>query len=230
MKYLFSLFKILLLVLATACANAQTSLSSPEATYGLDPLLHNGSFYNYHIPSDTKGTPFFNGPDFVEGSVNLRGIYYDHLSLKYDVVNQLLIFQYQKPEGGVQHIVLSEAWLESFDLGSTHFELFAAQDTLRQIYQVIGKGKHRILYTWTKERILDNTSGASHFVFSKLKKKMYLLHGELIDEFKNNKSLTSLFEENKQPMIKKYIAQQRINVKKADDQVMTSLITYCNSL
>jgi|WetSurMetagenome_2_1015567.scaffolds.fasta_scaffold197863_1 hypothetical protein len=230
MKYLFNLSKLLLIVLATSGANAQSSLMSPEQTYGLDPLLHNGSFYSYHIPSDTQGTPYFNGPDFVEGTVTLRAITYDHLSLKYDVLNQLLIFQYQTETGGAQHIVLSDAWMEAFSLGKIHFELFALQDTLKQIYQVMGSGSRRILYAWSKERTLDNTTGASHFVFTKLKKKAYLLSHQTIVPYKNNKSWTLLFEEGKQSLIKKHLAQQRINVKTANDQVMTELITYCNSL
>jgi hypothetical protein len=209
---------------------AQPALSSPDETYGLDPLLHNGSFYSYFIPSDTEGTPYFSGPDFVTGTVSIRGVRYEQLALKYDVVNQVLVYQYQNPTGGVQRLVLSDAWMESFDLGKAHFELHAFQDTVKHIYQVIGAGTNKVLYAWSKQRTLDNQMGSSHFTFTKLKKKTYLLTGLNIQEFKNNKEWTLLFDADKQSMIKKYLAQQRINVKKASDQVMAQLITYCNSL
>jgi hypothetical protein len=230
MKYLFGITILILFLLMTPGVRAQSVISSTDKTYGLDPLLHNGPFYSYHIPSDTKGTPYFSGPDYVKGSVSLRGIRYDHLDLKYDVLNQLLIFQYQNAEGGAQHIVLSDAWLESFDLGDTHFELFAVQDTLKQIYQVIGSGSRRILYAWSKERTLDNQMGSNHFMFTKLKKKTFLQIDQNITPYKNNKGWTSLFDAGKQSMIKKHLVQQHINVKTASDQVMSELITYCNSL
>jgi len=209
---------------------AQAALPDPEKTYGLDPLLHNGSFYSYFISSDTEGTPYFNGPDFVTGSVLLRGVQYDDLSLKYDVVNQVLVFQYQNPTGGVQRLVLSDAWMESFDLGTTHFELYAFQDTLKHIYQAIGKGDKRVLYAWSKQRTLDNQMGSSHFTFTKLKRKSYLLSAGSIREYRNNKDWATLFGADKQSMIKKYLMQHRINVKNASDEVMGGLITYCNSL
>jgi hypothetical protein len=192
--------------------------------------LHNGSFYSYFVPSDTKGHPFFSGPDFVTGAVSLRGVRYDHLALKYDVVNKLLVFQYQNPTGGVQRLVLSDAWMESFDLGPTHFELYTFQDTVKHIYQAIGKGPQKILYSWNKQRTLDNQMGSSHFTFTPLKKRSYLYSGQTITEYKNNKGWTHLFEASKQSMIKKYLVQHHINVRKAADQVMNELITYCNSL
>ena len=230
MRHIPGLLTILLLLVAAMRMHAQPSLSSTDQTYGLDPLLHNGSFYSYFIPSDTEGTPFFSGPDFVTGSVTLRDVRYDHLALKYDVVNQQLVFQYQNPNGGVQRLVLSDAWMQSFDLGNIHFELFAAQDTVKHIYQVLGSGFNQVLYGWSKQRTFDNRMGYSHFKFTKLKKKMYLLSNGDIREFKNNKGFTTLFDPAKQPAIKKYLMQQHIKVTKATDQVMTGLITYSNSL
>ena len=230
MKYLFGLSTFILLTFIPLGMDAQSPVSTPDETYGLDPLLHNGSFYNYHVPFDTEGTPFFSGPDYVDGSVRIRGVSYPHLLLKYDVVNQVLLFQYQNATGGAQHIVLSDAWLESFDLGATHFELFVSQDTLKQIYQVIGQGSTRVFYGWSKERELDTHTGSSHFMFSKLKKKTYLFSNGKLQAYKNNKTWTSLFDPGVQSLIKKYLAERHINVKTASDQVMAALITYCNSL
>jgi hypothetical protein len=221
-----------LLIVITVCigARAQATLGAADKTYGLDPLLHNGSFYNYHIPSDTKGNPFFNGPDFVEGTVKLRGITYGHVSLEYDVVNQLVLYQYVLPAGGVQHIVLSDAWMESFTLGDRYFELYPAADSLKQIFQVIGTGKDRILYAWSKVRTLNNQVGASHFVFSPLRKKMYGFRDGDMVEFKNNKQWLGLFPQGEQIALKKYLAQHHINLKKADDQMIKALIIYAQTL
>jgi len=230
MKNRFGAFILGFLVFLTPKVSAQIPISPTDKTYGLDPRLHNGTFYSYHIPSDTKGTPYFSGPDYVQGSVTIRGIMYDHLALKYDVLNQVLIFQYQNPDGGAQHIVLSDAWLEAFNLGEIHFELFAWQDTLKQIYQVIGSGSERILYVWRTERRLDNTTGSNHFVYSPLKKKSYLLSGQSLQEYKTNKDWSRLFGAEKQPLIKKHLVQQHISVRSATDRTMTELLSYSNSL
>ena len=54
-------------------SNAQPAHAVDDELYGPDPLLHNGRFYSYYIPSTTTGTPYFNGPEFVKGSAESKG-------------------------------------------------------------------------------------------------------------------------------------------------------------
>lgn len=229
MKYLFQvLFATMLFTASQGIAQPVVSADDNE-WFGLDPLLYNGRFYTYFVPSSTKGTPYFNGPDFVTGSVTLRGITYMDLPLKYDVINQQLILQYMRKDGGIKKIILSEAWLEAFSLGNDHFELYTMEDSIKQIYQVIGNGSCRILYTWSKYLNLDPKTGSHRYIFSELEKKEYLLSENIIMPYKNNKSFVALFQPSKQTMLKKYLQHEHINVKKASDEVMTELVIFCNS-
>lgn len=208
---------------------AQPASDYPDEAYGLDPLLYNGRIYSYHIPSGTAGTPYFHGASFVDGTVTLRGVRYTGLPLKYDVINQQLILQYQLREGGVQQLILSEAWLEKFTIGDTYFEMIPVRDTVRQIAQVIGTGARRIVYTWTKELKLDSRLGSRSYVFTKAKKRAYLQSGQGCHEFLRNRSFVLLFDESQQPDIRKYLQQHHLNLKKATDSALSELIHYCHT-
>lgn len=229
MKYRFHILFVTLLFTSIQ-GLAQPIATNDNELYGLDPLLYNGRFYTYFIPSGTKGTPYFNGPDFVNGSVTLRGITYTDLPLKYDVINQQLILQYQRKDGGIKKIIISEAWLESFNLGNAHFELFTMEDSIKQIYQVIGNGSFQILYKWSIYLNLDTKQGGPHnYAFSPLVKKEFLLSENTLMPFKNNKSFVNLFNPSQQTILKKYIKSRHINVKKASDEEMTGLVSFCNT-
>ena len=230
MKILFriSLVILLLYVPASVCGQSLNTIS--DKAYGLDPLLYNGILYTYLLPPGTSGTPFFNGPDFVKGFVTLRGLTYDDLWLKYDVFNQQLILQYKTSTGADNQIIISDAWLEKFNLGNTHFELLAIQDTLKRIYQVMGTSRYHIIYFWSKEEALDSRTGATNRVFTLPKKESYLLTGMKMYRYVNNRSFIALFDPAKRAMLKKHLRQQKINVKKASDLAITELINYCNTL
>jgi hypothetical protein len=209
---------------------AQQSFTAYDETYGHDPLLFNGKFYNYPIPSGTVGTPFFNGPDFVEGTATVRGLTYTNLLMKYDIVNQQIILQHKPISGGTQQVVLSETWLESFTLGDTKFEVFIPADTIREIYEVIGSGPVRVLYSWNKVLKFNTGYGSGNFIFSKAYKRSFLLMDGNLVKYKSNKNFISLLDPSKQGAVKKYLVRQHIQVKKASNQVMAELVNYCNTL
>ena len=229
MKIFFCTSFVLSMIFASVGTYAQPSNDNPEKVYGLDPQLYNGKVYTYFVPASTQGTPFYNGADFVDGSVTIRGATYNNLLLKYDVFNQQLILHYKTIKGADNQLVCSEAWLETFNLGDTHFEMLSLADTVRQIFQVIGTGSKRVLYSWNKELALDNRFGATNYRFSVLKKKSYLLSGSVILKYNNNRSFVAQFDPAFRDELKKHLRKQKINVKHASDQVITALITYCNT-
>lgn len=217
------------LLFATNILIAQDVSSHAEDKYGLDPLLYNGKYYTYFIPSSTHGTPFFSGPDGVVGSVQLHGRIYKGLSLKYDIFNQQLVLMYQVENGGIKHIIVSDAWLESFSLGNIHFEISTVVDSVHQIYQVIGLGSNRILYHWNKELKLDMRQGARNYFFTPSLRKAFLETDKGASKYTHNKSFLSLLDPEIQARAKKYLSQKKINVKKANDSSMTAFIEFINS-
>ena len=230
MRFLIRLLLFLMLFPATTGTYAQNSASSLDRAYGLDPLLYNGKFYTYFLPYDIGGTQFFFGPDFVKGFANIRGIIYNKLDLNYDIYNQQVILQYETYEGARKQIVLSDAWLEKFSLGNAHFEMLALQDSIRRIYQVIGNGPYRVLYSWRKDLTLDIKYGATNYIFSEPIRKAFLFTGQKSLRYKNNKSFVALFDPVDQVDLKKHMRRQHINLKKASEREIIELLNYCNTL
>ena len=230
MKILFRTFLFTLLLFASSGIYAQITTTGTDKVYGLDPLLFNGKYYTYFLPAGTGGTQFFGGSEFEKGLVVIRGVTYENLLLKYDVFNQQLILQYKTNSGADNQIVISDAWLESFNLGNTHFEMLAIQDSVKRIYQVLGSGPDRILYSWRKELTLDSRTGATNHVFSDSKKETYLLTGSRLLKYKNNRSFAALFIPSKQAALKKQLRLQRIKMQKASDWTINELINFCNTL
>jgi hypothetical protein len=209
------------------CAQQNAILS--DEIFGSDPLLFNGRFYTFSPPLKTEGNQFLHDTDFEEGSVTIRGVKYNNLLLNYDVYNQQIVLKYNTRGNAVNFIVLSEAWLESFTAGGLLFEILAFTDSIKHIYQVIGSGNNRILYSWGKKLSLDIFVGTSKHVFSEPLKQMFLLSNNRILSFSNNRSFSALFNERRTDVIK-YLRAERINVKRASDKSMYQLINYCNTI
>lgn len=208
----------------------QQSSISETNTYGSDPLLYNGKLYTFFLPQNTGGSQFYFGPQFETGSVTIRGVTFSNLLLNYDVFNQKLILKYRDKENVHKLLMISDAWLEKFSLRDIYFELVDVQDTLKQISQVIGTGSIRIFYFWEKRLGLDNFHGAKNHVFSSPIKEMNLSIDRQIKRYWNNKSFCILFDAERRDKVKKYLRENNVNVKKANDSVMTKVINYCNSL
>lgn len=230
MKFTFRIFLFFFLLFAYPGVFAQSSTIERDNVYGLDPLLYNGKIYNFVPPAAIEGTPYFDGADFVKGSIKLRGVTYENLPLKFDLLHQQLILQYKNNLGAVNQIVISDAWLEAFNLEGHHFEMHSNMDSLKGIYEVMGNGTYRILYTWRKELLLDSRLGATNRLFSVPKRETYLLAGTKLSKYTSNGHFAALFGPSQQVIIKKYLRQRKINVKKASDQTITELINYCNTI
>ncbi|MEP6645869.1 MAG: hypothetical protein ABJC12_02170 [Saprospiraceae bacterium] len=209
--------------------NAQYSDVPQDDKYGLDPLLYNGVYYTYFIPKGTLSHPCFQSPDYLMGSAVLRGKFYPSLSLKYDLLNQQVVLQYKVENGGVKHIILSDAWLESFNLGDSHFEISAVIDSINQICQVIGSGSIRIFYHWTKELKLDMRPGAHNYFFTPALRKAFVVTDKGASKFTGNKNLLSLLDPKIQARAKKYLSQKKINVKKASDNTISAFLDFINA-
>ncbi len=208
----------------------QRNTKISDEIFGTDPLLYNGKLYTFFLPQNTGGSQYFHSPQFETGSVTIRGVTFSNLLLNYDVFNQKLVLKYIDKESVYRLLMISEAWLEKFSFRDLNFELIEVQDTLKRISQVIGTGSIRIIYFWEKRLSLDNFHGAKNHVFSSLIKEMNLSIDCQIKEYWNNKSFCILFGTERRDKVKRYLRENNVNVKKANDRVMTKVINYCNSL
>jgi hypothetical protein len=233
MKIRTILTLFLIITFASENCYSQNQGFSANQIYGLNPMLYNGKLYTSFIAANTIGSPFLEGPRFINGSVHIRGKEFRNLLLNYDVHTQQVVLRYKTQMKNIREIVLSKVWLKSFSLGQKHFEILTFPGMKSKIYQVIGKGHYRILYTWRKDFSLSNTYGAKNFTFSKPVRESYLDVGNKLMHYKNNRSFVALFGPENKSAINKYLRKNRIKlnkIKKSRLQAVLQLINYCNTL
>jgi len=217
-----------LLVMSEAVAQQANNITDP--VFGTDPLLINGKYYTFFLPSNTDGNQYFISPQYETGSATVRGINYTGLLINYDIYNQQLILNYENTTGARNLITLSDAWLEEFSFRGFDFELISIQDSVKKIFQVLGAGPVRILYYWKKDLVLDSFHGAKNHTFSRAEREMNIMTGTQILKYSNTKSFCSAFDPERGTSIKEYLKRNHVNVKKATDAIMTEVINYCNFL
>ena len=200
-----------------------------QKIYGSDPLLYNGRLYRFYQPASTKGYPFLY-EKFSIGEIKLRGQHYPDQLINFDIHNGQLVLQYTSPDGGINRIIVSEAWLENFEVNGSVFEPVDIGNSNIAICKVLKADKISLAYNLRKDLIMDNTIGAVNMQFSKPIRTAYLVSPNKSQRYTNNKSFISFFDDNIQQEIKKYMRKNRINVKKSGDQEMTGLLNFCSTL
>jgi hypothetical protein len=230
MKTASKIFTFILFLFFSKIIEAQDINSLTDKIYGSDQLLFNGKLYTYCPGSKAKGNQYLINSDFKSGSICIKGKTYNNLELNYDIYNQFLLIKYKSSDQRTNILEISPVRLEKFQIENLNFELITAFEDTSKIYQVIGEGTRKILYTWSKKLIPNNTSGSNDFEFTKPEIKRYVYTENKKFQFKNNRHFLAIFEPEKSLMIKKYLKSNKIKVKNASDKTMTDLITYCNNL
>jgi len=228
-RFIPHILLLLLMVLASVDTFAQVSNDKNDPVYGFDPLLYNGRMYVFYQP-ETGGTQYLYNDFDSKGSIIIRGVTYTNVNINYDIYNQQLILKYKDALGSPRLIEISFAWLDSFILEGKPFEVIAEASSTKRIYQVLGSGNKKILYGYQKKLLLHNHESSGTFYFSKIIKEKYVMNGTHIAKFNNNHSFISAFSLLEQDLIKKYIRNKNINIKKANDHILADLINYCITL
>lgn len=225
---MYSLLLIILFFISGTLIS-QNAVKVLDRVYGLDQTLYNGKKYNYFVPPGTEGHQYLLSPDYIAGSVTLKGKCYKDITLNYDIFNQKLLLQYEDETGALNIIEVSKAWLTSFRRGNMNFEfLNLEQDP--HFYQVLGEGPLRILYYWRKNLNLNDAIGSSNFIFTHAIRDSYVLMDGQLKPFRTKRSLIGLFDPGHRPEIKSYLRKNKIKVKKASDKAMAEMITFIGNI
>jgi len=164
------------------------------------------------------------------GALTVRGVTYTNLTLNYDICNQQLVLKYLNSLGSSSLVAISDAWLESFTLGDRYFEIISEASTGKRIYQVLGNGNEKVMYYQSREMLIDNAKSYKNYYFSTVRMKKFVYTEGSLTSFNTNRNFIKAFKPGKQELIMKYIRNKGIDIKKANDTIMTDLINYCNTL
>ncbi len=190
-------------------------------------IVVNGRKYDYLTPQ-IEGHQFLYHQHFTEGTAIINGKLYKDLLLNLDIFNQQLVLEFYNSQGAKHRLSMSDASVTSFSIGTKCFEYKALPDGSKSIYQVIGNGRVRTLYSW-KKRVELNTSKREYYYTPAIRTQFVEMDGHL-KRFRGNRSFLSCFSSESKILVRHFIKANRIKVSRASDEEMALLINYCNSI
>lgn len=197
---------------------------------GENPLLQNGIFYEYPYMG-AKGHPFLNDNQFHNGSIIYRDQLYEGIGMKYDIFNQQIVMNQHNGSEMVQSIPARE-FISEFRIHGMLFKSMTFDNKNQSFYQVISEGeKLSCYYFWNKSRNESHENGAYKiYVFADAKPARYLLTGEKISRFRNNRSFVRLFPDGVKKQVREFLRSNKIKVDRTDDVAMKEVIHFCRTI
>jgi len=229
MRSIRSSFLIIILISFSGNLICQDVVAVLDRIYGPDQTLFNGKKYTYYPPPGTERHQYLFSPDFVEGSVTIKGKNYNDVTLNYDIFNQQLLLQFPDKNGPRNRIEVSKARLESFRLGNMNFEYLKLEKEPR-FFQVLGQSPVQILYYWRKNLDVNGIIGSYHLTFTRAVRDSFILKDGQLKPFNTKRKLITLFDPGIRPEIKSYLRKNKVNVKKASDRVIEEMLVFIANL
>ena len=203
-------------------------LAEVERKYGNDAKLVNGEKYFYPYTQSDGDPFFFSEPRQVVVRVHEKE--FAGQLVRYDIYNQQVILDFKDIYGGTTSLVLQNEWVESFGFESHFFRRMEGPEGIPAIYQVVVDGPISIVYSWSKDYLLNLNSGVQSYYFTDPQKEAFLVIDHTFYSFRSNKSFLKAFDIEQQKAIKQFMRQSKVKVNKSPDWQMRHLIEYCNSL
>lgn len=203
-------------------------LAECERKYGSDADLVNGEKYFYPY-RQSQGDPFFFS-DSRSVVIRIHDKEFAGQQLRYDVFNQKLILDFQDIYGAGSSLVLRSEWVESFAFEKQDFVRMKGPEGVPEFFQLVIGGQISCVYKWSKDQLLNLTSGVQSYYFTEPKKEAYLVIEGKFYPYRSNKAFLKAFDPELQKSVKQFIKQSKVKVNKAPDSQIRHLVEYCNSL
>ena len=199
--------------------------------YGQDQELVNGlQYYNRHPRS--LGHPYLLEGWVHQGSVRIRGKFYNNIWLKYDIHAQQIEVEYQTINGADNQVILVSDRVNDFYIKSYYFKKLKLEEGLEdeQFYQIIGGGRLVWYIRWEKK--LVPISGDPRFIeeFTSPKRHYLLELDGSVHPFSNKKSFVDLFPESVQKDIKKLIKSNQLQIRSASTEQLELFIMAASNI
>ena len=196
--------------------------------YGLDQNLVNGVKF-YKSPEAVSGIEFFKDAKSSPGQISVNGIRYPDVFLKYDLVKQDVILEYNYPPGGKMQIIIDKEKVTEFEIFEKTFKKYRFPSTGEHFFQTITVGDLVCLIYWTKIRVPSTSSMHYAYLYTEENRKTYLLIENQLYQFSGQRSFLNLFPEYKEE-IKKFIRRHQLEIRNVSDGDLVRLLEYCHGL
>lgn len=217
-----------------SCGQAKNPLAADilynyfNTLYKLDQNLING--VKYYKPREAiSGNEFFMQEKSSRGKITVNGKEYTNVFLKYDIVNQDIILEYDYPPGGKLQIVIDDEKVTCFEIFNKTFRKYYFPATGSQFFQTINAGNLVCLIYRKKILIPIGSSLQYTYQYSEEKKNTYLLIEDQLFQFGGQRSFLKLFPDFKQE-IKQYLIRYNLEIRNISDKNLTRLLEFCNDL
>lgn len=196
--------------------------------YRLDQNLVNGVKY-YRSLEPVLGNEFFMDEKSLPGKITVNNVTYDHVLLKYDLVNQHVILDYDYPQGGRMQIIIDNKKISKFEILDKKFIKYDFPATGKKFFQTIQAGQITCLVYHKKEMYPTESSLQYVYRYSDEKRKFYLLRDGNPYQFTGLNSFLKLFPENRNE-IRKYIRRYNLQLRIISEKDLISLLEFCNNI
>ena len=203
-------------------------LAECERKYGSDADLVNGEKYYYPYKQSLGDPFFFTNPR--SAVIKIHDKEFAGQQLRYDVFNQKLILDFQDIYGAASSLVLRKEWVETFAFEQQEFIRMKGPEGEPGIFQLVTGGSITCVYKWSKDQLLNLTSGVQSYYFTEPTKESYLVIEGQFYPYKSNRAFLKAFDPELQKSVKQFMKQAKVKVNKAPDSQIRHLIEYCNSL
>ena len=196
--------------------------------YRLDQNLVNGVKY-YKSLEPVLGNEFFMDEKSLPGKITVNNVTYDHIFLKYDLVNQNVILDYDYPQGGRMQIIIDNDKISKFEILDKTFIKYDFPATGKKFFQTIRTGQITCLVYYKKEMYPTESSLQYVYRYSDEKRKFYLLRDGNLYQFTGQISFMKLFP-GKRDEIRKYIRRYNLQLRIISEKDLVKLLEFCNNI
>lgn len=207
----------------------QNILQESKKAYGSNDFIMRGLVY---IPQHPKANehPYFLNAEWNEANINLLGEKFQHIKLKYNVAEQIVIIQKNEENNHTkQPIILNTTQIDRFELEGhllTNLQHFDSVYQLQGFGEVVYSGQIQLIRKHTKTFVNQYNKTNPYGYYTKLQSNFYLLKaGESIRIY-NKRSLINAFPGSKK-QLKKKLRELQFRFKKATDEQWNEIISWC---
>ena len=200
-----------------------------DRAYGQDQELVNGKQYYDHHPR-SLGNPYLLEGFVHQGSVNIRGVTYFNVWLRYDIYNQQVEVEYTTLGGADNQVVLVNDRLKEFRIGQYVFRNLNFQGEEKRIYQVIGSERLICYIIWEKKLIPRVGDARYTEQFTPPKREYRLELDGQIHEFQSKRDFVKLFPEVHKKAIKRLVRQNNMQFRIASPEQLNLFLMAASKL
>lgn len=198
-----------------------------DAFYGKDNQLYSGTLY-YPKSGIKGGVPFFGETsDAYEANIWIRGIKYLSQPIRYDLIQQSMVLQFNDHVGAQREIILNPNLIDSISFPDHRFIPNPFEEIDHHFIEVVYEGELSCYIGWTKEETFRTTGDNAGYYYLNARPAFYLLKNNSLYFFKNRRSFLQLFSEENRKAIKSHMAQNQLNFKRMDTNQIEKLIRFC---